>query len=80
MSESDGTCFRSHRVSKSVRGAGPAHYAPLFDSELDQASDALDALTESVAEVVYGQNTSTVPDPRSDRALRSRTQTLIDLR
>jgi len=44
-------------------------YAQLFDSELDQVSDALDALTEGVAEPVYAQNTPTGPDPGSDRTL-----------
>jgi integrase len=44
-------------------------YAHLFDSELDQLSEALDALTEGVAESVYAQNTPTVPDPDSDRTL-----------
>jgi integrase len=43
-------------------------YAQLFDSELDQVSDALDALTEGVAESVYAQNTPIGPDPDSDRA------------
>ena len=43
-------------------------YAQLFDSELDQVSDALDALTEGVADPVYDQNTPTRPDPGSDRA------------
>jgi hypothetical protein len=43
-------------------------YAQLFDSELDQVSDALDALTEGVAESVYAQNTPMGPDPDSDRA------------
>jgi integrase len=43
-------------------------YAHLFDSELDQVSDALDALTEGAAESVYAQNTPTRPDPGSDRA------------
>jgi integrase len=44
-------------------------YAQLFDSELDQVSDALDALTEGVEKVVYVQNMSTGPDPDSDRTL-----------
>jgi integrase len=44
-------------------------YAQLFDSELDKVSDALDALTEGVAESVYAQNTPTGPDPESDRTL-----------
>jgi len=43
-------------------------YAQLFDSEQDQVSDALDALTEGVADPVYDQNTPTRPDPGSDRA------------
>jgi integrase len=43
-------------------------YAQLFDSELDQVSDALDALTDGVAESVYAQNTPIGPDPGSDRA------------
>jgi integrase len=42
-------------------------YAQLFDSELDQVSDALDALTEGAIAPVYAQNTPTRPDPRSDR-------------
>jgi alkylhydroperoxidase/carboxymuconolactone decarboxylase family protein YurZ len=41
--------------------------AQLFDSELDQVSDALDALTEGVAESVYAQNTPMGPGPDSDR-------------
>jgi hypothetical protein len=41
----------------------------LFDSELDQVSDALDTLTEGVAESVYAQNAPTWPDPDSDRTL-----------
>jgi hypothetical protein len=41
--------------------------------ELDQVSDALDALTEGVAESVYAQNTPTGPNPDSDRALQPRT-------
>ena len=44
-------------------------YAHLFDSELDQVSDALDSLTEGVGDPVYVQNMSTGPDPGSDRAL-----------
>ena len=44
-------------------------YAQLFDSELDQVSDALDALTEGVEKGVYVQNMSTGPDPDSDRTL-----------
>jgi integrase len=43
-------------------------YAQLFDSELDQVSDALDALTEGAESAVYAQNTPTRPDPGSDRA------------
>ena len=43
-------------------------YAHLFDSELDQVSDALDSLTEGVGDPVYVQNMSTGPDPESDRA------------
>jgi integrase len=43
-------------------------YAHLFDSELDQVSDALDALTEGAAESEYAQSTPTGPDPGSDRA------------
>jgi len=43
-------------------------YAQLFDSELDQVSDAIDALTEGGAESVYAQNTPTGPDPDADRA------------
>jgi integrase len=43
-------------------------YAHLFDSELDQVSDALDSLTEGVGDPVYVQNMSTGPDPGSDRA------------
>ena len=38
-------------------------YAHLFDSELDQVSDALDSLTEGVGNPVYVQNMSTGPDP-----------------
>jgi len=44
-------------------------YAQLFDSELDQVSDALDALTEGVEKVVYVQDMSRGPDPDSDRTL-----------
>jgi len=44
-------------------------YAQLFDSELDQVSDALDALTEGVENAMYAQNTPTGPDPDSDRTL-----------
>ena len=44
-------------------------YAHLFDSELDQVSDALDSLTEGVGDPVYVQNMSTGPDPGSDWAL-----------
>jgi hypothetical protein len=44
-------------------------YAHLFDSELDQVSDALDSLTEGVGNPVYVQNMSAGPDPGSDRAL-----------
>jgi len=44
-------------------------YAQLFDSELGQVSDALDALTEGVADAVYAQNPPTGPDPDSDQAL-----------
>jgi integrase len=43
-------------------------YAHLFDSELDQVSDALDALTEDIGDAMYVQNMSTGPDPGSDRA------------
>ena len=43
-------------------------YAHLFDSELDQVSDALDALTEGIGDAMYVQNMSTGPDPGSDRA------------
>ena len=43
-------------------------YAQLFDSELDQVSDALDALTEGAESAVYAQNSITRPDPGSDRA------------
>jgi hypothetical protein len=50
-------------------GTAASHYADLFDSELDQASDALNALTEIVGDGVSVQNMSTGPDPRSDRAL-----------
>lgn len=44
-------------------------YAQLFDSELDQVSDALDALTEGVENTMYVQNMSTGPDPDPDRTL-----------
>ena len=43
-------------------------YAQLFDSELDQVSDALDALTEGAESAMYAQNTPTGPDPDADRA------------
>ena len=43
-------------------------YAQLFGSEVDQVSDALDALTEGVAESAYAHNTPTGPDPE-DRTL-----------
>jgi integrase len=43
-------------------------YAQLFDSELDQVSDALDALTEGAKSAVYAQITPMRPDPGSDRA------------
>jgi hypothetical protein len=39
----------------------------LFDNELDQVSDALDALTEGVAESVAAQHKPMGPDPGSDR-------------
>lgn len=48
-------------------------YAKLFDGELDQVSEALDALTEGVADPVYDQNAPTGPDPGSDRAPWART-------
>ena len=44
-------------------------YAQLFDSELGQVSDALDALTEGVKATVYVQDVSTGPDPGWDRTL-----------
>ena len=43
-------------------------YAQLFDSELDQVSDALDALTEGAESAMYAQNAPTGPDPDADRA------------
>ena len=52
-------------MSKSVRGAGAAPDAHLFDSNLDRVSNALDALTEIVRDAVFVQNMSIVPDPRS---------------
>jgi hypothetical protein len=42
--------------------------ARIEGSELDQVSDALDALTEGVGDAVYVQNMSTGPGPGSDRA------------
>jgi hypothetical protein len=38
-----------------VCAASAAHYADLLDSETDQVSDAVDALTEIVAEAVFIQ-------------------------
>jgi hypothetical protein len=38
-----------------VRAASAAHYADLFDSEMDQVSDAVNTLTEIVAEAVLIQ-------------------------